>query len=91
MPRSHSAARKEACRDFVCGAQFTDGRDIDSDLATNRECVHRDILTFCTALRAERNAIGADRRLQGRERTIQISFGQVAYALLFNEVPCAGR
>ena len=32
------------------------------------------------------NAIGAGRRLQGRERAIRLGFGQVAHALLFDEV-----
>ena len=39
----------------------------------------------------ECNAIGAGCRLQGRERAIGIGFGQVAHALLFDEVAGAGQ
>ena len=46
---------------------------------------------FVPRPRPERNAIGAGRRLQGRERAIRLGFSQVAHALLFNEVAGAGQ
>jgi hypothetical protein len=41
---------------------------------------------FLPRPRPQRNAIGARRRLQARKRAIRLSFGQVGYALLFDEV-----
>ena len=41
---------------------------------------------FLPRVWAQRNAIGARRRLQGRERAIRLGLGQVAHALLFDEV-----
>ena len=44
---------------------------------------------FAPRPRPERNAIGARRRLQGRERAIGLGLGQVGHAPLFDEVASA--
>jgi len=41
---------------------------------------------FLPCVWPQRNAIGAGGRLQGRERAIRLGLGQVAHALLFDEV-----
>ena len=44
---------------------------------------------FLPGVRPQRNAVGAGGRLQGRERAIGLGLGQVAHALLFDEVASA--